>query len=181
MSPLNRVVESYEWVFLPPSWNQWPSWKPRSHSPINSPRWWLMSRGGETPIHRLRQQQLALRLVEESASPPANPETERCGQVTQGPVYVTTKNAIIMKNHLIILIRFFCYFSSIQCRRVENGVTISIICMKQGEAGEGKQPLTVLTSSCRYHAQNNPKARPLQWLPVGVCVCWCCCGWIWRW
>lgn len=132
-----------------------------------------MSRGGETPIHRLRQQQLALRLVEESASP--NPETERCGQLTRGPVYVTTKNAIIMKNHLIILIRFFCYFSNIQCRRVENGVTISIIYMKQEEAGKGKQPLTVLTSSCRYHVskQSESKTAPMT---SGGGGCWCCCG-----
>lgn len=130
-----------------------------------------MSRGGETQIHRLRQQQLALRLVEEFASPPANPETERCGQVTRGPVYVTTKNAITMKNHLIILIRFFCYFSNIQCLRVENGVTISIICMKQGEAGEGKQPLTVLTSSCSYHVskQSESKTAPMT-SGGGVCV-----------
>lgn len=75
-----------------------------------------------------------------------------------------------MKNHLIILIWFFCYFSNIQCC-VENGVTISIICMKQGEAGDGKQPLTVLTSSCRYHVskQSESKTSPMT-SDGGVCV-----------
>lgn len=84
---------------------------------------------------------------------------------------MTRKNAITMKNHLNILIRFFCYFSNIQCRCVENGVTISIICMKQGEAGEGKQPLTVLTSSCRYHVskQSESKTAPMT-SGGGVCV-----------